>query len=57
MTEKKGKATGQGYNFHGKRAEMMQARLEFIKKHGGTFLFENRRPKGYPKPYRAPVEE
>lgn len=56
MSEK-GKKTGQGYNFHGKRAEMMQARLEFIQKHGGTFLFENRRPKGYPKPYRAPPEE
>lgn len=54
---KKGTPTGQGYNLHGKRAQMMQARLDYIREHGATFLFENRRPKDYPKPFRAPVEE
>lgn len=51
------KASGPGYAFGGQRAQMMQARLDFIREHGGAFLFENRRPKGYPKPFRAPADE
>ena len=56
MSEK-GKETGQGYNYKGEKARLIQARIDFIKEHGGTFLFENRRPKGYPRDKRNPVEE
>lgn len=53
----KGKTTGGGYNLGSEKAQLIERRLEFIRKHGGTFLFENRRPKGYPMPRRARVEE
>lgn len=50
----------QGYqiNPNGHRARMIAARLNYIKRHGARFLFNNEPPPapGWPRGYRAPEE-
>ncbi len=46
----KGKATGQGYNFHGPKARMMADRLAALKRdpEGARRLMAGKAPKDYP---------
>lgn len=48
-----------GYSFGGKRAVWLQRRLDYIRRHGARFLFNNEPPPapGWPRSFLAPPEE
>ena len=52
-----GPGGGPGYAFGGKRAQMIHARLAYIKRYGARFLFNNQPPPfpGWPRQYREPA--
>jgi hypothetical protein len=48
-----------GYAFGGKRAQLLAARLDYVRRHGSHFLFRNEPPPapGWPRQSRVAMQE